>query len=170
MSGWLLRANWHPCKAQPIAKTFHSGILTHSSPIFSGASAKLSHRWRGGDAGRPTGPVTPSSAPVKWMSVRVPVSRRPVHRLNDLLPCPESSALERQGPQDLPPRLDQVQVRRRDRLEDKLPSRACHVEQQHVAGSVGGQVVEDGVDAGDASREPSLDPLQKIDPVLAGAT
>ena len=44
------------------------------------------------------------------------------HRLAELLPRLEPTALQRQGAQHLPPRLDQVEVGRVRRLEDELPA------------------------------------------------
>src|SRR3712207_8395991 len=51
-------------------------------------------------------------------------------RSADLLPGLEPSPLQRQRLQHLPPRLDQVEVRRVHRLEDELPPREGQREQR----------------------------------------
>ena len=67
--------------------------------------------------------MTAPPAPDERVPVRVPVRRRLLDRPADLLPSLEPPALQRQAPEHLPPRLDQVQVRRVLRLEDELPPR-----------------------------------------------
>jgi hypothetical protein len=62
----------------------------------------------------------------------------------------------------LPPGLYQVEVGGVLRLEDELPARVGHVEQQHVVGLVGSEVVRDGVDPPHPFGHPRLDLLQEI--------
>ena len=72
-------------------------------------------------------PVSPP-APHERVAVGVPVGGGPLDRGLDLLPRLGPPALQRQRPEHLPPRLDQVQVRRGHRLEDELPPRVRQAE------------------------------------------
>ena len=58
--------------------------------------------------------------PHEGMPMRVPVVARRTDRPLDRLPRREPSPLQRQRLQDLPPRLDQIQVGGMDRREDEL--------------------------------------------------
>src|SRR3954470_17815136 len=68
--------------------------------------------WQGGDAGAPLRPVPAPTTPHERVLVLVPVGGRALHRGLDLGPALETPALERQRPEHLPPRLDQVEVGR----------------------------------------------------------
>jgi hypothetical protein len=85
-------------------------------------------------------------APHEGVPMRIPVGTRVDNRLFNRFPGQELSPLERQRLQDLPPRLDQVQVRRIDRLEDELPARMRQVEEQDIRRSVRRQIVQDRID------------------------
>src|SRR5690348_9724987 len=63
-------------------------------------------------------------------------------RLAHLLPRLEPATLQRQATQNLPPWLDEVQVRRVLQLEDELPTRVGQSEQEGIGGAVGLQVVQ----------------------------
>src|SRR5438445_4763805 len=77
-----------------------------------------------------------ATTPDEGVLVGVPVRRRRGHGLLDLGPRLEAAAFERQGAQDLPPGLDQIQVGGVLGLEDELPTRVRQREQQHVGGAV----------------------------------
>ena len=123
----------------------------------SGSSGKSPDTRDGRDPRPASRPVAPPAAPDERVAVLVPVRRRLLDRPADLLPGLEPPPLQRQRLQHLPPRLDQVQVRRVLRLEDELPPRVGQAEQQHVGRPVGVQVVEDRVDPPDVRRDPRLD-------------
>src|SRR3954451_21003437 len=109
--------------------------------------------------------MTPATAPDEGMSVLVPVGGCAFDGLRDLGPGLEASALQRQGAQDLPPGLDQVQVGRVLGLEDELPARMEQAEQQHVRRAVGIEVVDDCIDTLARRIDPGLDRAQEINPV-----
>ena len=69
--------------------------------------------------------MTTPTTPDEGVLVRVPVGRRLEHRLFNLSPGLEATTFQRQRAQDLPPRLDQVQVGRVLGLEDELPAGVC---------------------------------------------
>ena len=108
----------------------------------------------GGDPGAARGAVPPSAAPDEGVLVLVPVRGGTPDGLFDFGPCLEAAALQRQGAQDLPPRLDQVEVGGVFGLEDELPARMGQRQEQHISSAVDVEVVQDGVDA----LEPRLDP------------
>src|SRR5690348_6719365 len=83
--------------------------------------------WYGGDPGAARGEVPPSTTPEERVLVRVPVRGGAPDGLFDLRPSLKAAALQRQRAQDLPPRLDQVQVGRVLGLEDELPTRVSEV-------------------------------------------
>src|SRR6266496_2795869 len=81
----------------------------------------LGHLRQEADAWPAARAVATAPAPDEGMTMGVPVLRRFVDGLADLVPGLEAATLQRQRPQDLPPRLDQVQVGGVGRLEDELP-------------------------------------------------
>src|SRR5262249_40854826 len=101
-------------------------------PGLSGSSGKSANAGDGGDPRRPAWPVAASPSPDERMAVPIPVRRRPLHCITHLFPTLEAPPLQGQRPQHLPPRLDQVQVRRVLRLEDKLPPWVRQRKQQDV--------------------------------------
>src|SRR3954449_7319102 len=109
--------------------------------------------------------MTPATAPDEGMFVLVPVGGCAFDGLRDLGPGLEAAPFEGQRAQDLPPRLDQVQVGRVLGLEDELPARMEQAEQQHVRRAVGIKVVDDCIDALAHRIDPGLDRAQEIDPV-----
>ena len=119
----------------------------------------------GSDAGCSPGPVPATPTPHERVAVGVPVHRRPLHGRLDLLPRLEPPTLESQRPEHLPPRFDQVQVRRARRLDDEPRPRVRQREQECVGPSMGRQAVEHRVHPSDAGRYPPLDPFQEVDPV-----
>jgi hypothetical protein len=106
--------------------------------------------------------MSPSLAPYVRVAVLVPVIDGPRYGFLDLLPALEEASLYGQRSERLPSGLDEVEVRRLLGLEDELPPRVGHVEQQNVVGFVGAEVVHDGVDPPYAFGHPRLDPLQEV--------
>src|SRR4051794_37943239 len=78
----------------------------------SGSSGKSPDTGHSRDAWPAARPMAPTTSPDEGVRVLVPISRRLSHRPADILPALESPPLQRQAPQHLPPRLDQVQIRR----------------------------------------------------------
>src|SRR5690349_6732517 len=113
--------------------------------------------------------MTPATAPDEGMLVLVPVGGCAFDGVRDLGPGLEAAAFQRQGAQDLPPGLDQVQVGSVLGLEDELPARMEQAEQQHVRRAVGVEVVDHGVDPLGRRVDPGLDRAQEVDPVGRGA-
>src|SRR6476469_1150411 len=103
------------------------------------------------------------------MLVRVPVRGGVSDGFFDLGPSLEAAALQRQRAQDLPPRLDQVQVGRIFGLEDELPARVGKREQENLGGAVEVEIVYHRVDPFDPGVDPALDRAEEIDPVRSGA-
>src|SRR3954447_21432046 len=125
--------------------------------------------WRDGDPEAARGTMAPSAAPEEGVLVLVPVRGGAPDGLFDLGPGLEAVALQRQRAQDLPPRLDQVQVGGIFGLEHKLPARVGQSEEQHVGRTVRVEVVDHGVDPLDPGVDPALDRAEEIDPVRGGA-
>src|SRR4051794_36170798 len=78
--------------------------------------------------------------------------------------------VQRSRLEHLPPRLDQVQVRRVLRSEDELPPPEGQREPEHIHRPVRLQVIADGVDPLDLRREPGLDSSEEVGPVRRAAT
>ena len=74
----------------------------------------------GGDPGAARSAVAPSAAPEEGVLVLVPVRGGASDGLFDLRPSLEAAPFEGQRAQDLPPRLDQVQIGRIFGLEYEL--------------------------------------------------
>src|SRR5215472_9352735 len=110
--------------------------------------------------------MTPPSPANERMTMGIPVGGCLSDGLTDLFPGLETSPLESQGAQRLPPGLNQVQVGCVGRLKDKFPAWMLQGKQQHVSRSMHGQIIQDGVDALDALGNPLLDLSEKIEPVL----
>lgn len=129
-----------------------------------GALLSVYRRYRGHDpdAGASGGSVPPATAPDVGMATLIPIVPCPRDRLLDLLPRLEVAAGERQRPEGLPLRLDQVEVGSVLGLEDELPAGAGQAEEQDVVGPVRSQVVHDGVDPVDAFGHPLLYFLEEI--------
>src|SRR6187397_255386 len=125
--------------------------------------------WHGGDPGAARGAVPPSTAPDEGMLVLVPVRGGPLDGFFDLGPGLEAAPFEGQRAQDLPPRLDQVQVGRVFGLEHELPARVGQSKEQHIGCAVDVEVVHHGVDPRDIGVDPALDLAEEIDPVCGGA-
>src|SRR3982751_2907634 len=125
--------------------------------------------WHGGDTGAARGAVPPFAAPQEGVLVRVPVRGGAPDSLLDLGPGLEAAALQCQRAQDLPPRLDQVQIGRILGLEHELPARVGKREQEHIGGAVEVEVVHHRVDPLDPGIDPALDRAEEIDPVRSGA-
>lgn len=109
-------------------------------------------------------------APHEGVTMRVPVGARGNDRLLDCLPGQKLSPLERQRFQNLPPRLDQVQIRRIRRLEDELPARMRQVEEQDIGRFVRRQIIEDRVDPFRRGRDRRFRLVEEVDEVLDRTT
>src|SRR3954447_10448528 len=125
--------------------------------------------WHDGDPGAARGAVPPSAAPDEGMLVRVPVRGGTLDGFFDLGPGFEAAPFESQRAQDLPPRLNQVQVGRVFGLEHELPARVGQSEEQHIGRAVDVEVVHHGVDPLDPGIDPALDLAEEIDPVCGRA-
>src|SRR3954466_2648424 len=125
--------------------------------------------WHDGDPGAARGAVPPSTAPDEGMLVLVPVRGGPLDGFFDLGPGLEATPFEGQRAQDLPPRLDQVQVGRVFGLKHELPARVGQSKEQHIGCAVDVEVVHHGVDPRDIGFDPALDRAEEIDPVCGGA-
>src|SRR3954463_5366281 len=125
--------------------------------------------WHDGDPGAARGAVPPFAAPQEGVLVRVPVRGGAPDSLLDLGPDLEAAALQCQRAQDLPPRLDQVQVGGILGLEHEPPARVGKREQEHISGAVNVEIVRHRVDPFDPGVDPALDPAEEIDPVRSGA-
>ena len=98
----------------------------------------------------------------------VPVDGGSGHRLAHLLPGLESTTLQGQGAQDLPSRLNQIELGG-DGLEDELPARMDQRPAQDIERAMGGEIVEHGVHPPGVRIKPRLDVIEEIDPVGDGA-
>src|SRR3954453_10550949 len=125
--------------------------------------------WHDGEPGAVWGAVPPSAAPEEGVLVLVPVRGGAPDGLFDLRPSLEAAALQCQRAQDLPPRLDQVQVGRVLGLEYELPARVGQSEEQHIGRAVRIEVVHHGVDPRDRRVDPRLDLAEQIYPVRGRA-
>src|SRR3954447_25536243 len=125
--------------------------------------------WHEGDPRAARGAVPPFAAPQEGVLVRVPVRGGAPDSLLDLGPGLEAAALQCQRAQDLPPRLDQVQVGGILGLEHELPARVGKREQEDIGGAVDVEIVHHRVDPFDPSVDPALDCAEEIDPVRSGA-
>ena len=105
-------------------------------------------------ASLPAGFVASTASPNKRVAMRVPGVGGSGDGRGDLLPGLEAAALQGQGPEHLPPGLDQVELGGIGRLEDELPARMGQREQQDVGGAMHVQVVDDGVHPLDRWRYP----------------
>ena len=122
--------------------------------------------WQDCDPGAARSAMTPAPAPEEGVLVRLSILGGAFDRLFDLRPSIEPAPLQRQRAQDLPPRLDQVQIGCVFRLEDKFPARMGQIEQEHIESTVGIEVVHHGIDPLGGGVNPTLDPAQKVDPMV----
>src|SRR5712692_5910751 len=110
--------------------------------------------------------LVPPPAPAhEGVFVCIPIGGASLHRSGDLFPGLEAVAFERQGLQHLPPRLNQVEVGRIDRLIDEFPTGMMHHEEQQIIAVMDVQVVHDGVDALDGACHLVIHVAEKIDEV-----
>jgi hypothetical protein len=93
----------------------------------------------------------------------VPVRGSFMHSRSYLLPGIESPTLQRKGAQHLPPRLDQLQVRRIHRLEDELPPWVRGREEHRISRPMCLQVVHDCVYMLNVATNMEVHPTQKVD-------
>ena len=98
-----------PLHCRPVEGSANTGTCSFTPTKWSirQVSTRLWARPRGQHSdGGGAAPTTPHER----MSMRVPVRRRLNHGLLDFGPGLETAAFQRQGAQDLPPGLDQIQV------------------------------------------------------------
>src|SRR5688572_2884656 len=113
--------------------------------------------------------MAPTASPDERMLVLIPVGGGAFNRLLDLGPGFEPSPFQRQGAQDLPPWLDQVEIGCILGLEDELPARMEQAEQQHVGRAVSAEVVSYRIDPLDRGIDPGLNLAEEVNPVGCGA-
>ena len=87
----------------------------------------------------------------------------------DVVPALEPPPGEGQRAQDLPPRLDQVQIGGILGLGDHLPTGMLPQKEQEIITMVHVQVIHDGVHALQVSRQLGIDPAEKIQKVGLGS-
>jgi hypothetical protein len=85
-------------------------------------------------------------APDIGMFMLIPVARRGADRGAHLRLGLEAAALQRQCPQRLPPRLNQVQIGRIFRRKYILPARIGQTKQQDIGGPMSTQVIHNRID------------------------
>src|SRR3954452_5458243 len=146
---------------QSVTKCANSSLVVH--PL------SYCDFWRDGDPGAARGAVPPSTTPDEGVLVLVPVRGGAADGFFDLGPGLEAATLQRQRAQDLPPRLDQVEVGGILGLEHELPARVRECEQEHIGGTMEVEVVHYRVDPLDPGVDPALDRAEEIDPVRGGA-
>ena len=100
----------------------------------------------------------------------IPVGRGGLYGLTDLLPALKPPPLERQRAQDLPPRLDQIEVRSVLGLKDKLPPRMGQTEQQDIRGAMRTAVIPNSLHPRDGGGQPRVHSLQEINPVAKSSS
>src|SRR6516162_1755758 len=95
---------------------FLCSMLKNFCHLLIGSSGKLPDAGNGSDAGFPSRSMAAPLPPPEGMTVLAPVSCHPFHGLTYLFPTLESPSFQSQRTQHLPPRLNQIQVRRVLRL------------------------------------------------------
>jgi len=114
------------------------------------------------DTARPTRLVASPATPNERMPMGIPVSRSLANGLAQFAPGFKTSASQRQRAQDLPPRLDQVQIGGVFGLKDELPAWVCQGKQEHVGRPMSTQVVHDGIDPLGIVRQPGIGLVQEV--------
>jgi hypothetical protein len=89
--------------------------------------------------------------------------------LTDVVPRLKAPPFKRERAQDLPPRLDQIQVDGVFGLTDELLARTRERKQQHLRGAMSAQVIDNRIDLFRLCGQPGLDPFQEVDPMGARA-
>src|SRR3954468_6012541 len=104
----------------PVQRTLQLYFTKHPLVVHPLSCCRI---WHDGTPGAARSAVPPSTAPDEGMLVLVPVRGGPLGGFFDLGPGLEATPFEGQRAQDLPPRLDQVQVGRVFGLKHELPAR-----------------------------------------------
>src|SRR5215207_1152435 len=118
-----------PISSEPSPSAVAFSMVISSNPAqpstggLSGSSGKSCSPRQQGDPGRATRPMSAAFVPDEGVAMRVPIDRRAVDSIGDLVPGLEAPARKRKGTQDLPPGLDQVEVSGILGLEHHLPVR-----------------------------------------------
>ena len=99
------------------------------------------------------------------VAVHVPAFGRPGDGELHFGPRLEAAPLERERPQHLPPRLEEIQIGRVHGREDELPAWMREREEQHLGRAVRAQVVEHRIDPRYARGHPGVDLREEVDPV-----
>ena len=116
------------------------------------------------------GLMSATSAPDKWMTMSVPISRGSFNRLLNFRPSFKAATFERERAQRLPPRLDQVEIGGILRLKDELPTRMLQTKQENITRAMRTQVINNCIDTIEICRQPLVDPLKKVYPVECRAS
>src|SRR5215475_242242 len=111
------------------------------------------------------GLMSATSAPNKWMTMSVPISRGSFDCLLNFRPSFKAATFERERAQRLPPRLDQIEIGGILRLKDELPTRMLQAKQEDITRAMCTQVINNRIDTIEVLRQPLLDLLQEIDPI-----
>lgn len=98
------------------------------------------------------------------MRVAVPVLGTGLNVVAELLPVFEAVPLEGNRAQDLPPRFNQVEIRRSRGKKEELPARMGQGEKHYLASVVAVEVVYDGHYALVSVRQPGIYLLQEGHP------
>src|SRR5262249_55559938 len=120
------RRPFHPSAAQIVPRPNQPPLVVHP--------ATSRNCWYPSDTRLTAWSMATSAAPAEGVAMGIPVRGGILHRRTDLLPGLEALACERQRAQDLPPRLDQVQVSGVLGREDELPARMGQREEQDIRG------------------------------------
>src|SRR5215475_15629382 len=116
------------------------------------------------------GLMSATSAPNKWMTMSVPISRGSFDCLLNFRPSFKAATFERGRAQRLPPRLDQVEIGGILRLRDELPTRMLQTKQENITRAMRAQVINNRIDTVEIRRQPLVDPLKKVHPVECRAS
>src|SRR5262245_25078455 len=109
--------------------------------------------------------MSATSAPDKWMTMSIPISRGGFNCLLTFRPGFKAATFERERAQRLPPRLDQIEVCGILRLKDELPTRMLQTKQEDITRAMCAQVINNRIDTIEIRRQPFLDTLKKVYPV-----
>jgi hypothetical protein len=98
----------------------------------------------------------------------VPVRRGGLNGLANLLPRFKTAAFARPRPQHFPPRFDQVEIGRVDRLKDALPAGMGQGKQPDVGGMLDVEIVQNRADRLSLWGHPDVDMFQELYPIGNG--
>src|SRR5258708_7556384 len=99
--------------------------------------------------------MPPASSPDIGMAMPIPVGRCRSRTASSI--CSQLSKrrpLKASELPRLPPRFDEVQIRRSSGLKDKLPAWIGQIEEEHIHGSMHGEIVQPGAGRMDGATGP----------------